>query len=183
MKNFIRRSLSTLVIFQFVTLICLTQKPLNLNLYKLTLNDSTLKELTIEKTCDLLGRPTKVNRIMSTIIVSFYDKGLEFTFKADGTQSILISISVKIARNWDEEAEEWDSGFSGKITPYVDLNMRTKNVLPLFKDYSPKIPSAIAEGRNLEYFDVTIDNCTVRYSFTPYVKYLDEIIILCNTSF
>jgi len=183
MKNFIKRSLSTLVIFQFVTLIGLPQKPLNLNMYKLTLNDSTLKELTIEKTCNLLGRPTKVNRFMSTITVSYQDKGLEFTFKADGTQSIIISISIKIAGNWDEEAKEWDSVFSGKITPYVDSNMRTKNVLPLFTDYSPRLTSTMSEGRNLEYFDVTIDNCTVRYSFAPYVKYLDEIIIFYNTTF
>lgn len=61
----------------------LSQPSLSLDLYKLTLNGLSIKELTVEKVTNLLGRPTIVesNELLSEILgprLIYHKIGLEF---------------------------------------------------------------------------------------------------------
>lgn len=127
-----------------------------LDLNRLTLKGSTLKELTIEKVTNILGRPSAINKneLISDVVgpnIYYHSKGLKFGFKTKklDSQQRVSSIVIYLVRTWDKEYQEFFYPFPENIFPYINANMKTSDILPLFKDYNVSLESA--EARNKKY--------------------------------
>jgi len=150
MNKYYRKRFFLISIFiQFFVLTSLSQPSLSLDLYKLTLNGLSIKELTVEKVTNLLGRPTvsESNELLSEIIgpkLIYHKIGLEFWFnskKQDPQQRVSI-VSVKLVKKWDDKYKEFHMPFLGNIIPKLSANNKMSSVLPLFKNYPVTVQTA-----------------------------------------
>lgn len=163
--NFIKRFLLVIVLINVFTITCLSQDCLNL--YNLTLNDSILlKELNIEKLTDILGRPSaiKKNEQLSDILgpqVYYHDMGLTFWFlpKSKDPQQRIWSISVYLVKTWDKNFSKFFYPFSGKVVPSLNGNMKTNDIIPLFKNN--KLIVELAE-ENKAKWDEALKNVNIK---------------------
>lgn len=149
----------------------------NLDLYKLTLNDSILCNLTIDQLTNMLGRPSaiaKSNRwdVNSGPDVFYHNKGLKFWFwdkKSDKRQRLL-GITVHLTKIWDENYNEFFYPFLGKVFPNLDANMKYSAILPLFKNYP-------IDDRNHDVIGVTNSPGYITIECEELTKFLDEFTI------
>jgi hypothetical protein len=144
-----------LLIMQALTT-SLAQNNQGLNLYDMTFNGIALDELTIEKITDIFGRPTATNKFdilpkYTSSTIFYHNLGLTFEFYiADGK---LKSMMLYLGRKWDKENSEFFQSYSGKITPYLNLNMKINALNQLFNNYACTTQSA--EERRKEYQKAT----------------------------
>ena len=145
-KKYIRKFLLICIIIQAFTATGLSQGCLNLNLYDFTLNGIPLKELTVDKVTDILGRPSAINT--NDVLISlglddigvqvyYFDLGIEFGFKPvkKDPQKRLSDMYVRLSKEWDDYYLKWYQPFSGTITPNLNANMKAGNVVQLFTNY------------------------------------------------
>lgn len=134
------------IIFVLMFFVASTVAAQIVDLHKLTLNGSALKELTVEKATNIFGRPSVVekNELMSDIIgpiVYYHNKGLMFWFKSkkeDPQQRIMV-IAVYLSKKWDDKNKEWYLPYAGIITPRLNRNMKVNDILPPFKNYKVEV--------------------------------------------
>lgn len=107
----------------------LSQPSLSLDLYKLTLNGLSIKELTVEKVTNLLGRPTIVesNELLYEILgprFIYHKIGLEFWLnsKTQDPQQRVSIVSIKLVKEWNEEYNEFQMPFLGNINPKLSAD-------------------------------------------------------------
>lgn len=141
------------VIFIFLlmsTSICQSQNTLDLN--TLSINDSLIKDLNIEKVTDMFGRPSATNNnpiapelvdIMGAQIY-YHDKGLVFHFNPTFEDSLkrIRSFEVYLIKRWDKANKKFFLPYEGDINPTISKNMKSKNLISLFQNYSINIRSA-----------------------------------------
>ncbi|MDP3914200.1 MAG: hypothetical protein Q8R96_10745 [Bacteroidota bacterium] len=122
-----------------------------LDLYKLTLNDSILSELTIEKLTDMLGRPSAVENQSQLIpdsrfgpVIFYHEKGLKISFETKNSdpQQRVHSFRVYLVKSWDIKNKVFFYPYTGEILPVLDANMKLNNILPLFDKYRTEVISA-----------------------------------------
>lgn len=161
MKNTItNRFILLIVLMHVLTLVCFSQQQIDLNLDKLSLNNLPLNELTLDKITDILGRPTATNNnpLISDAInvvgvqIFYHSKGIMFWFNpknSDPDQKIWF-MKVYLVKKWDQEYNEFYLPFSGKITPYINPDMKINKLLSIFSKYKPELIPAPEARKNHE---------------------------------
>lgn len=165
------------IIFVLMLFLASTVTGQTIDLYKLTLNDSILCNLTIDQLTNMLGRPSAVaksNRwnVNSGPEVFYHNKGLEFGFwdkKSDKRQRLLY-ITVHLTKIWDENYNEFYYPFPGKVFPNLDANMKYLTILPLFNNY-PR------DDRHNDWISVSNGSGYITIKCEELTKFLDEITI------
>ncbi|NJK94006.1 MAG: hypothetical protein HC905_02925 [Bacteroidales bacterium] len=104
----------TFLIILFVNIFIIIGTAQDINLYTLTLSDSSLKDLTIEKTTNILGRPTAIKRndLLADILgpeVYYHNIGVKFWYssKNKDPQQRILSITIYLVRTWDKDNNEF----------------------------------------------------------------------------
>lgn len=144
----------------FVVTFCFVNAQIDLDLNNLTLNKLSLNELTLDKITDMIGRPTATNSnpLLQDVIkdigvqIYYHDKGLMFWFnpkKSDPKQKIKF-MEVYFVKKWDQDYNEFFLPFSGKITPYINPNMKVNQILSIFNIYKPELVPAPEARKNHE---------------------------------
>jgi len=181
------------IIFVFMLFIELTVIGQTIDLNKLTLNDSILKELAIDQITNILGRPSAVEKheLTSSIIgpeLFYHNKGLSISFLPKSQDSLqrVKSIKIYLARTWDKKFNEFYLSFLGKIIPQVNSNIKNKDLLPLFNNDSIKYTSAEDNRGRMEadfkkmgamkYFD----SSTVFYDITVIIRKNVRLVFECE---
>jgi hypothetical protein len=153
MNKIIIKSLLSILFFFFIrTFVGYSQENTRLNLNEFTLNDLPLKDLTIDKVTDILGRPSATNNSpiapdiveITGAIIYYHDKGLVFWFAPSKTDALkrLWNIKVFLVRSWDKSFSEFNYPFKGIITPNLNGNMKSDSVFSIFKVYNPELKEA-----------------------------------------
>ena len=153
MKADIMKSIFSILCFIFLcTSRGYSQENISLNLNEFTLNNLQLKDLTINKVTDILGRPSATNSNpvapelvdITGAMIYYHDKGLKIWFYSSSTDPLkrLWNVEVFLARKWDDQFKEFYYPFKGDIIPNLDGNMKSDSVCSIFKVYNPKITSA-----------------------------------------
>jgi len=130
----------------------LSQESIQLNLNKFTLNNLQLKDLTIDKVTDILGRPSSTNNSpiapelvdITGAIINYHDKGLIFWFAPVKSDSLkrLWNLKVFVVRSWDKDYNDFHYPFKGILSPNLDGNMKADSICSIFRNYNPKVTSA-----------------------------------------
>jgi hypothetical protein len=188
-----------LTFVQFASSTCLSQVSLNLDLYKLTLNGSSIKEFTVDKVTNLLGRPTasESNQLISEVLgprIFYHNKGLSFWFKSknDDPQQRLFSISINLVKTWDEDYNEFYVPFPGSLNPKLTPNHKLNSIVPLFKNYTVVIQTAEERRKELEplaelgvktnntddIIRIKNTNASINISCEEVTKFLESISII-----
>ncbi len=167
-----------------------------LDLNNFTFNDSIIKELTIEKVTNMLGRPTATDNNQIAPAIYYHDKGLEFRFKSKSSdpQSRISILLVSVVKRWDVLNNEFYLPFAGTITPSINANMKSENLIALFEKYSIEQQSAeeirkenkaFMKENKLYWTDNTLhdkiivkmNNEAIVFRCEELTKYLDYFII------
>lgn len=136
-----------LLVLMFFTVFTITGQ--TINMLKLTLNDSVLSELNIDKLTDLLGRPDLVTGANDNLIgpsISYAEKGISFLFEPkflDPNQGVSI-VTLFISKVWDTSSHEWFYPFpvKGITIPNVNSSMKIKEIVPLFGEVDVSVFTA-----------------------------------------
>jgi hypothetical protein len=97
-----------------------------------------LKDLTIEKVTDVLGRPSATNNNpiapelvgMTGAIIHYHEKGLTFWFAPKKSDSLkrLWNLKVFLVRTWDKDYNDFYYPFKGIIQPNINGNMKADSI-------------------------------------------------------
>ena len=163
MKTFIIK-----LFFSFLCFLCLgtssgySQENISLDLNKFTLNNLPLKDLTIKKVTDILGRPSATNNNpvapelvdITGAMIYYHEKGLLFWFASSSRDPLnrLWNVKVFLTRKWDDKFNEFYYPFKGIIKPNLNGNMKSDSICSIFKVYSPKITSAKQARQDADAF-------------------------------
>jgi len=145
-----------LTVFPFVTLaqddLVMTEDQNNstikLDLYKLTLNNRPINELSIEEVKVMFSNPSLYDYTWTSDItglqLNFHPYGLTFWFdsKNNYPNQKLISMTIYLIDLWDEQSEEIFLAFPGEITPDLTCDNKVDDITSLFKNYNITIQSA-----------------------------------------
>jgi hypothetical protein len=170
-----KTTLFVLVLFAVTTVTGQTTLDLN----KMTLNDSVIKDLNIEILTNMLGRPSAVKRPYQAISnnyfgpeVYYHEKGLKFTFPTKKSDSLehVERVDVYLVKVWDSDNNEFYIPFQGKIIPQLTANLKANDVITLFKNYLVDVEDAESIGKRL-----SVDAKRAGFEFDPYSIHYDLI--------
>ena len=191
--------MKTIIFFFMFFLIVPATGQTNLNLDKLTLNGTIIRELTVEKLTNMLGRPSSVtsNKEIAEIIgpmVYYHNKGLGFIFfsKSEDPKQRVHIISIYLSKTWDEGFDIFYSPFSGVISPKLNTRMKIDEILPLFKNKKVSVQTAdeiraLLTAKNIDPTKIREDiikvesaGCVVNIFCEEVTKYLERLSIILD---
>ena len=185
---------------------CLSQQ--SINLLKLTINDTiSLTDLNIERTTNLLGRPSAVQRqpdFLADILGSciyYHDLGLEFwyhTKKIDPQERVYI-ISIYLVKTWHKDFSKFYLPFGGILSPELTPNMKINDIKLLFEKDSVSIttaadsrsqidamkkkgdwPTGVNPKNSEDILSINNGNIKINFFCEELTKYLERITIIFN---
>lgn len=174
-----------------------------INLEDLTLNDSLIKELNIEKLTNILGRPSAIEtrEIVAGLVgpaLFYHDLGLYFDFfgKSRDPQQRVFMITIYLTQTWDKYHNRFYLPYSGSLIPKVNPNMKANDILQLFEQFPTTVTTpeerkkelvealkrlkGIKMGKITIYHSISIDNngTTVILLCEELTKFLERISII-----
>jgi hypothetical protein len=176
----IRRFILIVFMIQVFALTCSSQDTIDLNLYKLTLNNIIIKDLTVDKLTKIFGRPSSEQDLHFATGIYYNDKGLAFLCneETEDSQQKIQCVTVYLIRTWDNMSKTWFSQFQGEITPKLDSSMKAGIILQLFKDYP--ISSLSDPAHNMESAVIHHGTIKIFVSYEKASKFLNEVTVNLN---
>lgn len=154
-----------------------------IDLYKLTLNDSILSQLTLDRLTNMLGRPSAIKNwdliepgLMGPEIY-YHNKGLRLCFfsKNDDPKQRIKSVELYLVKKWDNIYNEFYLPFSGNLLPNVNLNMKTNAIIPFFNNYKVEVESG--EERRKQWEKINIQLGTNKLNIELSDPLYDSIVV------